>query len=202
MKTAERIIMLAIVAVLCGGAWWFYDSVGDRRDDFRARVAAGEFERPLRSSGGIVDAAPDNSNPLDETEWRRYYPVVYPMTVGDVPVQASVADTLTERMKGLSNTPYLPTNVVKLFAFGTPGSHSIWMKDMNYPIDIIWADEDGMIVHIEENVSPITYDRNEPNSSKTFASPVPAWYVVETNAGFIAQHEIEIGARITLPTAG
>ena len=66
------------------------------------------------------------------------------------------------------------------------------MKDMNYAIDIIWADQEGKIVHIEENVTPDTF----PN---TFSSPSPAWFVVEANAGFVAQHGIAIGDKIVLP---
>ena len=57
---------------------------------------------------------------------------------------------------------------------------------MNYALDILWLDKEGLVVHIEEDISPDTY----PNS---FASPVPAWYVVEANAGFVAQNEIKIG---------
>ncbi|MEM9897322.1 MAG: DUF192 domain-containing protein [Bacteroidota bacterium] len=72
---------------------------------------------------------------------------------------------------------------------------------MNYPIDIIWANETGGIVHIVENVSPDTYNADAPGSSETFESPVDAWFVVETNAGFVAEHEITIGDSIVLPTS-
>ena len=67
------------------------------------------------------------------------------------------------------------------------------MKDMNYGIDILWVAEEGEIVHIEENISPDTF----PTS---FASPVPAWFVIEANAGFVAQNEITVGDEIILPT--
>lgn len=193
MKNAERIVISAIILVLVGGAIWGYQTVKQKRLDFRAQVAAGEFE--------IYDTpeADVSSTTASEVDWRRYYPVVYKMNVGEVAVQASVADTLSKRIKGLSDTPYLPEDMVKLFAFGVPGSHSIWMKDMNYAIDIIWADENGVIVHIEENVSPDTYDPIAPQNSKTFRSPVSAWFVVETNAGFVAKHEIKRGDNITIP---
>ena len=193
MKNAERIVIVTIILFLIGGAAWGYYAVTDTRSDFRERVAAGEFE--IRDE----PAAAATSTPRTEVEWRKYYPVTYEMRVGDVTVQASVADTLSKRITGLSNTPYLPAGVVKLFAFGVPGSHSIWMKDMNYPIDIIWADEDGLIVHIEENVSPDSYDRTAPQNSISYRSPVPSWFVVETNAGFVEMHEITLGDRVTIP---
>ena len=64
---------------------------------------------------------------------------------------------------------------------------------MQYTIDILWATKEGEIVHIEESVSPDTY----PDS---FSSPVPAWYVVEANAGFVEANEIEIGDTMKVVT--
>lgn len=93
---------------------------------------------------------------------------------------------MSERIQGLSDTPALPVDVVKLFVFGSGGEQAIWMKDMEYALDIIWADKEGKIVHIEKNVAPETYP-------KSFSSPVPAWYVIEANAGFVASSSIEVG---------
>lgn len=182
MKLAERIVMVAIVLVLIGGAAWIYLTLkkGDR--ELREAVQRGEYEIPL----------PDSSA-KDEREWRTYYPVLVPIIIGSTTAYASVADSLPELIKGLSDTPSLPDTVVKLFAFGSTGRHSIWMKDMNYPIDIIWLDESGMIVHIVENVSPDTY----PESS--FTPPTPARYVIETNAGFVSSSTVTVGDEVIIP---
>ncbi len=193
MKNAERITMVAILIALVGGGVWGYYAVVGERKEFRERVAAGEFE--IRDE---VDEVPDAEKEA-EREWRRYYPVTHAMRIGDTKVEASVADTLSQRIKGLSDTPYLPEGVVKLFAFGVPGEHTIWMKDMNYALDIIWAAEDGSIVHIEENVSPNTYVSSSPQDSKRFSSPVPAWFVVETNAGFVEANDVAIGDVVMIP---
>lgn len=112
--------------------------------------------------------------------------------IGATLVQASVADTALTRMVGLSNTPPLPPGVVKLFVFEQDGPQSIWMKDMRYPLDILWLDQSGRVVHIVPDVSPDTY----PNS---FASPVPARYVIETRAGFATEQGIAVGTPVTLP---
>jgi len=190
MKNAERIVIVTIILILAGGAAWGYHAVQDKRADYRERVANGEFEIALEAPDSIAPAASSS----DQANWRSIYPNTVPIMIGTATVQASVADSLSSRIKGLSNTPYLPAHVVKLFAFGVPGSHSIWMKDMLYPVDIIWAAEDGTIVHIEENVSPDTY----PTS---FTSPTPAWFVVEANAGFVQEREITAGDTITIPVS-
>jgi uncharacterized membrane protein (UPF0127 family) len=179
MKTAERIVLVAILLVLLGGALWFYLAYQHNRAELREAVARGEFE--IRT--------PTTS---DDAEWKRYYPELVPITIGSTSVQASVADSLPERIQGLSDTPYLPDGVVKLFAFGAEGEHSIWMKDMNYALDILWVSKAGNVVHIEENISPDTFP-------ESFASPKPAWYVIEANAGFVASSSIKLGDSVRVP---
>jgi len=181
MKTAERIVMVALLLILVGGCAWIYFSVQVKQQEVLARVARGDYNIPVSTE----------KEEVQREDWQIIYPGTIPVMIGEAKVLASVADTLPTRIKGLSNTPFLPDNVVKIFAFGTAGEHSIWMKNMNYPIDIIWADEAGIIVHIEENISPDTYP-------ESFSSPVPAWFVVETNAGFVSENSIKIGDEVIL----
>lgn len=173
--------MVLLVFILAGGSAWFYFAVKSDQQEVREKVARGEYEIPIENNKPI----------LESDDWRVIYPNTIPVTIGGVAVQASVADTLAKRIKGLSDTPFLPDNVVKLFAFGVAGTHSIWMKDMNYSIDIIWVAKEGQIVHIEENVSPDTYP-------KSFASPSPAWYVVEAKSGFVASSSIKVGDKVEI----
>jgi uncharacterized membrane protein (UPF0127 family) len=181
MKITERIIMVLLILVLIGGGAWIYFSVQHKQQEVRDAVARGEYEIPLE----------DNKEEVSD-DWQTYYPEVVPIIIGSTTVQASVADSMPERIKGLSNTPYLPEGVVKLFAFGTLGEHSIWMKDMKYAIDIIWVSKEGSIVHIKENVSPETFP-------ESFASPKPAWYVIEANAGFVASTSLKVGDEVVVP---
>lgn len=129
---------------------------------------------------------------VNSPDWRAIYPDPKPMQIGKQEVLASVAQTMSERITGLSGTTFLPEELVKLFIFDNPGLHSIWMKDMNYSLDIIWVDEAAKIVHLEEEVSPESY----PNF---FTSTLPAKYVIEANAGFVAKNEIKIGDIVVLP---
>lgn len=183
MKTAERVVIVLILLILIGASAWLYFSV--------AHLDVATSNEPEREREAVAEPMSiGDEMPADQSDWRRYYPVTTPITVAGVPVLASVAETVPERIQGLSNTPYLPDNVVKLFVFGTAGAHSIWMKDMRYPLDILWAKQDGEIVHIEENVSPDTFPQS-------FSSPIPAWYVIEANAGFVAEHGIVLGDTMT-----
>ncbi|MBN2094296.1 MAG: DUF192 domain-containing protein [Candidatus Zambryskibacteria bacterium] len=97
-----------------------------------------------------------------------------------------IADTDIKKIIGLSNREDLKKEEALLFVFETPGLYSFWMKDMNFPIDIAWIDENKKIIHIESKVLPSTYP-------KIFVSNSPAKYVLETQAGFFEDSEIKIG---------
>jgi len=125
-------------------------------------------------------------------QWELIYPDTKAMTIGEIPVKASIADSWPERILGLSDTPFLPEDVVKLFIFDTPGLHSIWMKDMNYPIDIIWVSGTGVIVDIKESALPESFPAS-------FSSTVDAVYVIETVAGFAEKFRVAIGDTVVLP---
>lgn len=141
-----------------------------------AQVSEQPEQEPFKESGATFDE----------------FPVLYPMTIGTVAVNASVATSLPDRVRGLSGTKRLPAGIVKLFVFDSDGPQSIWMKDMNYPIDIVWLDAAGQVVHIAPRTEPNTYP-------KSFSSPVPARYVVEAEAGFVAANGIGTGTVATLP---
>lgn len=172
--------MVILVLVLIGGGAWIYFAVQYEQQSVRDAVARGDYEQ-----------REDLKEEVKIEDWKLVYPNTVALAIGSTSVRASIADSLPERIKGLSNTPFLPDNVVKMFVFGAYGSHAIWMKDMNYAIDIIWATEEGEVVHIEENISPETY----PDS---FESPIPAWFVIETNAGFVERNSVLVGDKVSL----
>lgn len=99
-----------------------------------------------------------------------------PLRINENEFLASVAITNEERVQGLSATTELPVGIVKLFDFEFDYQWGIWMKEMSYPIDILWLDSSKTIVHIENNVLPETYP-------EVFTSPIPARYVLEIQAG-------------------
>lgn len=101
-------------------------------------------------------------------------------------LKLKVLDTDALRIKGLSGTARLAPDEGMLFVFDQPGYHGIWMKDMNYPIDIVWLDQFKKIIYIEKNISPDTYPQ-------VFIPTTEDMYVVEVNAGFLDTHNIKIG---------
>ncbi len=97
-----------------------------------------------------------------------------------------VAQTEEERVKGLSGRENLPEDTVLLFVFPTVSDHGIWMKDMFFSIDIIWMDEELVVVDYRKDVSPDTFP-------EIFYPEHPAKYVLEANTGFVEDYNLEFG---------
>jgi uncharacterized membrane protein (UPF0127 family) len=62
-----------------------------------------------------------------------------------------VADTATDRAKGLSLRPDIPLDGL-LLLWPESAQHPIWMSQMSYPLDLIWCDETGRIIAIKSDV--------------------------------------------------
>jgi uncharacterized protein len=115
------------------------------------------------------------------------------ITVNGVELVADVAATNEQRTKGLSVKDALADNEAMLFVFDTAQEHSFWMKNMKFPIDIIWLDSDKTVVHIEHSLQPCSFDAFCPTYKPDNNN---ALYVLETVAGFAKQHGIVEGTKV------
>lgn len=105
-------------------------------------------------------------------------------------LSVEIADTIQKQGQGLSGRPSMKENEGMLFVFQESAPRSFWMKDMRFPIDIIWINAEGVIVGIAPEVSPETFPR-------TFQSPLPVPYVLELSAGWVQSHGVLVGDRIS-----
>ena len=102
-----------------------------------------------------------------------------------------VADTLKKRSLGLGKRTSLIKGWGMLFVFEKRKPHRFWMKDMQFPLDIIWLDN-HRIVHIIHNAKPVN-SRDEP---EIMTSPVPVNFVLEIAAGRAAKLRLKTGQRM------
>ncbi len=109
--------------------------------------------------------------------------------IAGVPLTVEIADEKSEWEKGLSGRDRLQTNRGMLFVFPKENYYKIWMKNMNFPIDIFWVDKEGVIVDIYKNAMPDSY----PN---IFAPRKKALYIIETNSDFASIYDIRIGDKV------
>lgn len=113
------------------------------------------------------------------------------VTIGKTTVVVDVADTPALREHGLSGREGLQEGKGMLFVFPEPGSYGFWMKDMQFPIDIIWADSSGVVNTVTPNIAPYTYPQ-------AFYPTAPVLYVLEVPAGYAEAHKIGVGAKIVV----
>jgi uncharacterized protein len=109
------------------------------------------------------------------------------LRLGDGVFKTRIAKTPEELTKGLSGTHTLREDQAMLFIFDRDGTWPMWMKDMQYPIDIIWLDKDKNVVHIVKNAPPESYPY------ESFESKEDARFVVELPAGTVDKKSITIG---------
>ena len=113
------------------------------------------------------------------------------IVIGETSLVVGVADTTTERIQGLSGRESMEYKEGLLFIFDELDFHSIWMKEMNFSIDIIWLNNLQQVMHIEKDVSPDTYP-------ESFRPDQKSRYVLEVSSGFVQKEGIKIGDQMTI----
>lgn len=101
-------------------------------------------------------------------------------------ISVIIADTPLLWERGLSYRKKLGINEGMLFVFSKPQKYGFWMKDMRFSTDIIFFDENRIVVDVWENAAPSTYP-------KIFTPTSPAKYVLEVRSGFFADHALKVG---------
>ncbi len=100
-----------------------------------------------------------------------------------------LSDTPSKRVRGLSGMAELPKNTVMLFKMDKPEYTGIWMKDMKFPIDIVFLDESYTVVSYVDNVSPESYPT-------VFYPEKLSLYVIEMDAGDRLKSGLDKGVKV------
>ena len=103
-----------------------------------------------------------------------------------------IADSPEERRIGLSEHIFLDPDRGMLFLLDDLSRPAFWMKDMDFPIDIVWL-RDGIVVGIEPNLQPATVE-NPPS----VRSNGEINQVLEVNAGFALEHGLKTGQTLDI----
>ena len=113
------------------------------------------------------------------------------LKAGENTIPVEIADSDAERTLGLSGRESLAAGSGLLFLFDTPSKYGFWMKDMRFPIDIVWIDENWQVVSIDRGVEPSSYPQ-------IYEPVVPAKFVLELNSGDASRLGIDTGLQLYL----
>lgn len=103
--------------------------------------------------------------------------------------------TPEQRIQGLSGREDLPAGRGMLFLFPHAANYSMWMIEMNFPLDFIFFDNELTVVHIVEDEPPCISRESCPSIFPGRA----VRYILEVPAGTVAEHGIRIGDQLELP---
>lgn len=132
----------------------------------------------IRFDSFFPPSAEDFSDPASST-----------VQIGGKIIRVTVADTPEARQEGLGGRNGLAPDEGMLFIFPEDGKYGFWMKNMKFPIDILWLSAGGEVIHMAQNVSPDTYPR-------VFTPETPARYVLELPAGYAKAYTVEVGDEV------
>ncbi|QUO48226.1 DUF192 domain-containing protein [Halorubrum ruber] len=104
-------------------------------------------------------------------------------------VEARVADGFVKQYVGLSATEALDDGEGMLFVHGESAERAYVMRDMAFPIDIVFADANGTVTRIHEA---------EPESRPFTRYEGTGRYVLEAPRGWSERHGVEPGDRLVI----
>ena len=103
-------------------------------------------------------------------------------------VTAAIADTRDRRYTGLSETENLPEDRGMLFVYDEVDDHTYVMREMDFAVDIIYADDEGVITRIHHAPEP---GPDEDGESQRY--PGRGQYVLEVTYEWTTERGVEEG---------
>ncbi len=171
-------VLLSVFLILVAGC------AGGEEPSTQEESAPKETKAPEETTSKTTAPAPEAGTPETTLEISN--------ALGEVvPVRVEVADTDTEKRRGLMERTELAEDAGILFVFGGEQQVPFTMRNTQLPLSIAFINAQGIIVDI--------LDMQPLDETTPYASAAPYQYALEVNQGFFAQRGIEVGNLVELP---
>jgi uncharacterized membrane protein (UPF0127 family) len=117
--------------------------------------------------------------------------VGFPDASGAAGVDAELVRSAHDTTRGLMFRRSLDEHRGMLFDLRDRDDHKFWMHNTCIPLDLLFIDEDGLLVGIVED-APTLDDTSR-------GVGCPSRWVLEVNAGWARRHDVKAGQHVTLP---
>jgi uncharacterized membrane protein (UPF0127 family) len=108
-------------------------------------------------------------------------------------VEVRIADTAAKRYTGLSDTDALPSGEGMLFVHDGVANRTYVMREMSFPLDIVFVDADGTITTIHHAATP----SNTSDGDLRQYSGRAKW-VLEVPRGWANETGVEVGDSVRI----
>jgi uncharacterized protein len=112
------------------------------------------------------------------------------ISINNYTLLADLSITYEQILLGLSNKSSIKENEGMLFVLNPSSRRGFWMKDMKFPIDVIWLNENKEIVHIKKSLEPCV------TNCPVYYPDRESKYVLETVAGFADKQNLKVGDKV------
>lgn len=127
--------------------------------------------------------------------WQNYHWSSVFIEIKDKKLEVLVAKTYAQQYRGLGKRDNLGIYSGMIFPHATPSKLGIVMRDMRFPIDVVWINN-GVIVDIAPNL-PLEPGVLE-KQLKVYYPRIPANVVLELPAGWTAENGVKIGDEVSV----
>ena len=103
--------------------------------------------------------------------------------------RVEVAQNSWQRARGLMFKKQMKENEGMLFVFSKPGLYNFWMKNVKFPLDLIWIDSEKKIVDLKLEQEPCLGD-----ICPAIKPRAKAQYVLELKGGMATKAGMSLGS--------
>src|SRR5512142_415183 len=105
--------------------------------------------------------------------------------------RVEIAASPDSRAQGLMFRESLADGRGMLFLFPRPSVEAFWMKNCNFPIDIVWMDAGRRVIFVSAHTPPC---REDP--CPTYGPKEKSQYVLEIPEGAAAKEKADVGSTV------
>lgn len=113
--------------------------------------------------------------------------------LGDSEFTFEVVNTPASKTKGLSGRGKIGSDGM-LFVFDQSDLHGIWMKDMEFDLDLIWVADEEVVDITSKILAP--QDESGHFDLPIYRPSIPSKIVIEVEAGFVESNQVELGQQL------
>jgi len=110
---------------------------------------------------------------------------------GDYCFGVEISKSPIQKAKGLMFRDKLEENQGMLFVFEAEKKHSFWMKNVSFPLDIIWLGANKKVVFVSHDAQPC-----KDLKCLAIQPTTNAKYILEINGGLANKIGLKIGSQL------